>query len=133
MFYEEKALKKRGMTNRTALYLILLMAVLAWAGLLLFTRFVPPGSTLAFITFFLTLGIAITCTFSPLAYLFSLRFLSRRQYRPNVRHALRQGTLFALCIVLNLLLLSLHSWSIFAAIVIFVAAIVIEVLALARK
>jgi hypothetical protein len=121
------------MTNRTAVYLLLLLALLAWGGLLLFTRFIPPDSTLAFICFFLILGIALTCTFSPLAYIFSARFLSVQQYRPNVRHALRQGTLLALCVVLNLLLRALHSWNIFAAIVIFVAAVLIEVLSLARK
>lgn len=121
------------MTNRTALYFLLLLALLAWCGLLLFTRFIPPDSTLAFITFFLILAIAITCTLSPLAYAFSVRFLSVRQYRPNVRHALRQSALLALCVVLNLLLRALHSWNIFAAIVILVVAIVIEVLSLARK
>ena len=121
------------MTNRTALYILLLLIPVTWGGLLLFTRFIPPNSTLAFVSFFLILGVAITCTLAPLAYFFSLRFLSVRQYHPNMRHALRQSALLALCIVLNLLLRALHSWSIFAAIVIFVAAIVIEVLALARK
>lgn len=129
----ERKLKTRQMTNRTALYLLLLLALLAWGGLLLFTRFVPPDSTLAFVIFFLILGIALTCTIAPLAYAFSARFLTVRQYRPNVRHALRQGALLALCVVLNLLLRALHSWNIFAAIVILVAAVVIEVLSLARK
>ncbi len=130
---EARDLKTRRMTNRTALYLLLLLALLAWGGLLLFTRFIPPDSTLAFVIFFLILGIALTCTIAPLAYAFSGRFLTVRQYRPNVRHALRQGALLALCAVLNLLLLALHSWNIFAAIVIFVAVVVIEVLSLARK
>lgn len=116
-----------------ALYLLLLLALLAWGGLLLFTRFIAPDSPLAFVSFFLILGIALTCTIAPLAYTFSKRFLSVRQYRPNVRHALRQGALLALYVVLNLLLLALHSWNVFAAIVIFVALVVVEVISLARK
>jgi hypothetical protein len=121
------------MTNRTALYTLLLLAPLAWGGLLLFTYFVPPHTLLAFVTLFVLLGIALTSTFSPLAYFVTLRFLSSRLYRVTVRHALRQGALLSLCIILNLILRALHSWNIFTAIVIFVAAIVVEVLSLARK
>ncbi len=123
----------RSVTNRAALYTLLVLAPLAWGGLLLFTRFVPPHTLLAFVAFFMLLTVALISTFSPLAYLISLRFLASRLYRATVRHALRQGALFSLCIVLNLILRALHSWSIFTAVVIFVAAIVIEVLSLARK
>jgi len=119
--------------TRTTLTLLLLLAPVTWGGLLVFTHFVPPVGTLTYTTFFVLLGVALTCTFSPIAYFISLRFLSSRLYRTTVRHALRQGVLLSLCIVLNLLLRSLHSWSIFAAIVIFIAAIVIEVVSLARK
>jgi hypothetical protein len=121
------------LTNRTALYILILLAPFIWGGFLLFTRFVPPYTTPAFIAFFILLGVALTSTFSPLAYFIGLRFLSSRLYRTTVRHALRQGVLLSLCIILNLILLSLHSWNIFATIVIFVAAIVIEVVSLARK
>lgn len=121
------------MTNRTALYSLMSLAPLAWGGLLLFTRFVPPHTLAAFIAFFVLLAVALTSTFSPVAYFVGLRFLSSRLYRATVRHALRQGALLSFCIVLNLSLLALHSWSIFTAIVIFVATIVIEVVSLARK
>ena len=121
------------LTNRTALYILILLAPFIWGGFLLFTRFVPPHTILAFIIFFILLGITFTSTFSPLAYFIGLRFLSSRLYRATVRHAIRQGVLLSLCIILNLILLSLHSWSIFTAIVIFVAAIVTEVVSLARK
>ena len=119
--------------NRTALSLLLLLALLVWGSLLTFTHFVPPDSVLAYTTFFLLLGIALTCTFTPIAYFIGLRFLSSRLYRATLRHALRQGALLSLCIVLNLLLRSLHSWNIFTAIVIFIAAIVVEVVSLGRK
>ena len=121
------------MTNRSALYTLMLLAPLAWGGLLLFTYFVPPHTMLAFVALFVLLGVALTSTFSPLAYFVTLRFLSSRLYRATVRHALRQGALLSLCIVLNLVLRALHSWNIFTGVVIFVAAVVVEVLSLARK
>lgn len=119
--------------NRTVLFLLLFMALLVWGGLITFTRFVPPDSVLAYTTFFVLLGVALTCTFTPIAYFIGLRFLSSRLYRATMRHALRQGALLSLCVVLNLLLRSLHSWNIFTAIVIFIAAIVVEVVSLGRK
>lgn len=121
------------LTGRTALYTLMALAPLAWAGLLLFINFVPPRGILAFAIFFILLDVALTCTFSPIAYFISLRFVSSRLYRTTVRHAFHQGALLALCIVLNLILRALHSWSIFTAIVIFAAAIIIEVVLLARK
>ena len=121
------------LTNRATLYILLLLAPFLWGGLLLFTRFIPPHTILAFIAFFVLIGIAITSTFAPIAYFISLRFLSSRLSRTTVRHALRQGALLSLCVIFNLILLSLHSWNIFAAIIIFAAAIVIEVVSLAKK
>src|SRR5216683_3633061 len=122
------------MTNRTALYVLTLLALLAWGGLLLFTRFVSPQAVLAYVTFFVLLSVALTCTFSLLAYFIGLRFISARLlYRATMRHALRQGALLALWIVFNLLLRVLHSWSIFTAIVSLGIVLVIEVLSLGRK
>src|SRR5438874_1064869 len=121
------------MTNRIALSILLLLAPFVWGGLLLFTYFIPPSTVLSFIAFFVLLTVALISTLSPLAYFIGLRFLSSRLYRATVRHALRQGALLSLCIILNLILLSLHSWNIFTAIVIFVATVVIEVVSLARK
>ena len=120
-------------TGRTALYILALLAPLAWAALLLYARFVPPQGVLAFAAFFILLDVALTSTFTPLAYVIGLRFISPRLYRTTVRHALRQGALLALLIVFNLLLRALQSWSIFTAIVSLAIAVVIEVLSLARK
>jgi|SRR5579859_2757205 len=121
------------LSNRATLSTLLLLAPFLWGGLLLYTRFIPPHTLLAFTAFFLLIGIAIASTLAPIAYFIGLRFLSSRLYRTTLRHALRQGILLSLCIVLNLILLSLHSWNIFAAIIIFAAAIVIEIISLARK
>jgi hypothetical protein len=121
------------MTNRNLLLLLLLLAPIGWAAFILFTGTVQPTTPLAFCVFFLLLGVALTSTLSPLAYVISLRFISSRLYRATVRHSLRQGVLLSLCIMLNLLLRALHSWNIFTAIVIFAAAFVIEILCLAKK
>jgi len=121
------------MTNRTALSILMLLALLSWGGLLLFTRYVPPHTVLAFVAFFMLLSVALTSTFAPLAYFIGLRFLSSRLYRDTMRHALRQGALLSLCIVLNLILRALHSWNIFTALAILGAGVVIEVLSLGRK
>src|SRR5258708_13692829 len=101
------------MTNRIALYLLMLFAPLAWGGLFVFTHFVPPQTLLAYTTFFVLLGVALTSTFSPLAYFIGLRFIPSRLYRATVRHALLQGALLALWIVFNLLLRPLPSCKIF--------------------
>lgn len=124
---------RRRITNRNAIYILALLGLLAWCALLLFTRFVPPAGIAAFVTFFVLLGVALTSTFSPLAYVIGLRFISSRLYRATMRHSLRQGALLALWVVFNLLLRALNSWSIFTAIVSLGIVVVIEVLALARK
>lgn len=121
------------LTNRSALHFLIVLAPLAWAGLAIYAYFVPPRGLLAFVAFFLLLDVALTSAFSPIAYAISLRFISSRLYRATVRHAIRQGALLALVIVLNLILRALHSWNIFTAIIIVAAAIVIEVVSLARK
>jgi hypothetical protein len=121
------------LSRRNTLYILIVIAPLAWAGLIIFTDYVPPGTLLTFSAFFLLLGLALTSTFAPLAYVVGLRFLSSRLYRATFRHALRQGVLLALCVILNLVLLALHSWNIVTAVVIIVAAIIIEVVSLARK
>lgn len=119
--------------SRTALYMLALLAPLAWTALLLFTRFVPPQGLLAFAAFFILLDVALTCTFTPLAYVIGLRVYPLRGGRATMRHALRQGALLAVLIVFNLLLRALQSWSIFTAIVSVAIVVVIEILSLARK
>src|SRR5215467_6074690 len=121
------------MTNRASLNMLMILALLAWAGLLVFTHFVPPQTVQAFAAFFVLLSVALTCTLSPAAYFVSKRFTSSRLHRATMRNALREGALITLWIVFNLLLRSLHSWSLFVAIVSLGIIIVIEVLSLGRK
>ncbi len=120
-------------SNRMSFYALVIIAPLSWLGLLAFTRFVPPDSGLAFIAFCLILSVALTCTLAPLAYVIGSRVLHLRLYRETIRHSIRQGALLALVIVLNLILRALHSWNIFTAVVIVLAALVVEVLSLAKK
>jgi len=121
------------LTNRASLYILVLLAPLVWGGLLLFTHFVPPHSPFVYLIFFMLLGTALTCTLSPIAYFIGLRFLTFRHYRASISHSLRQAVLLSLCVIINLVLLSLHSWNIFAVFITLIAAIVIEVISLARK
>jgi len=124
---------RRRMTRRGALFSMILMALLAWSALLAFTHFEPPSGITNFVVVFVLLFVALAGTFSPLAYVISLRFISSRLYRATLRHSLRQGILLALWIVFNLVLRALHSWSLFTAIVSLGIIAVIEVLSLARK
>ncbi|GAC1378363.1 MAG: hypothetical protein NVSMB33_02350 [Ktedonobacteraceae bacterium] len=121
------------LTDRASLSILIVLAPLVWGGLLLFTRFVPPHSPLAYLAFFVLLGVALICTFSPLAYFIGLHLLAFRHYRATVPHSLRQAALLSLCVIINLMLLSLNSWNIFVAFITLIAAIVIEVISLARK
>lgn len=109
------------------------IALLTWGALLAFTYVEPPNSVTKFVVVFALLFVALACTFTPLAYLVSLRFISSRLYRATLRHSLRQGILLALWIVFNLMLRAMHSWSIFTAIVSLGIVAVIELLSLARK
>jgi hypothetical protein len=120
-------------TNRAALNTLIVLVPISWAALLLFVNVVPPRGIIVFVVFFILLDVALTSTLAPIAYAISLRFLASRLYRATVRHAIRQGALLALCIVLNLLLRALHSWNILTAVLICAAAIMIEVVSLARK
>ncbi len=121
------------MTNRSSLSLLGIIALLAWAGLLTFTGFVPPHTLLAFVAFFLILCVALIGTFTPITYGLGRLFLTRRSYLVTLRYAFRQAILLVFVILLNLILRALHSWNIFTLLVILAAAIIIEILALARK
>ncbi len=121
------------MTKRASLYRLLLIALLAWGGLLLLTRFVAPSTVMAFVAFFTILSLALTSTFALLVHVISSRLLASHRYYPTMRQTIRQGMLLSLVVVLNLILRALHSWSLFMAIIILGAAVVVEVLSLAKK
>ena len=121
------------MTSRVPLYTLMAVAPLSWGGLFLFTYYVPPANTLSFVALFFILLVALTSTFAPLAYVLGRRLLSPRRYHVTMRSAIRQGTLVALVIILNLIFRALDSWNIFMALVILAAAVVVEILFLARK
>ena len=120
------------MSIRSSLYRLLLIGVVAWGGLLLFTYFVEPQSVLALVIFFLTVSVALTSTFAIITYGIGRYMLPSRVYHATIRRAIRQGALLSLAIVLNLILHILHSGSIFTAIMILGAAVVLEVLVLAK-
>lgn len=121
------------MTHRVSLFTLVILALLAWGGLLLYTRFVAPDSFFAFAAFFALLIVALTCTLTPVTYAIGSRLINVYHYRATIKYALRQALLLSLAIELNLLLRALHSWNIIVGIVLFIAAIIVEILLLARK
>ncbi len=121
------------MSTRSAIHRLLLITLVAWSGVLLFTYFVKPQSPLALVIFFLIVSVALTSTFSIIAYGIGRYLLSSRVYHATIRRAIRQGALLSLAIVLNLILRALHSGSLFTGIMIVGATIVVEVLILAKQ
>ena len=119
------------MTRRTALFLLLIIALGSWAGLLFFTHVIAPTTPIAFVIFFAILLVALTSTIALIAYGIGSLMLSSglftRKRRATLQSALRQGTLLALAIILNLVLRALNSWSVLTAIVILLMVIIIEV------
>lgn len=100
---------------------------------MLYTRYTPPRSFLAFTGFFVILGITLGSTLTPITYTIGSRLFPIRIYQATLRHAARQAVLITLVVIFNLILRALHSWNIFTAIAIIAAAIIFEMLTLARK
>jgi hypothetical protein len=117
---------------RVLLVLLFIVALCAWGGLLLFTYYIQPKGAPAVIGAFLLLSPALFCTCTLLTYLISRVVLARRGRRPNVSLAVRQGGLISAWLIFNLLLRSLHSWSVFIAVVSFGIIVVIELLVIGR-
>ncbi|GLV57755.1 hypothetical protein KDH_45910 [Dictyobacter sp. S3.2.2.5] len=113
--------------------IVALIAPLAWGGLLWFTYMVQPSSIFTMLLFFVLLSLALMCSFFPLTSVIGERLLFTRRYRATTRQALRQAALLTIIVVANLVLLALHSWNILTAFIIIIAAVLVEVLSLARK
>ncbi|GHO75401.1 hypothetical protein KSD_31720 [Ktedonobacter sp. SOSP1-85] len=120
-------------TRRSILLILLLTAPVAWGLLLLYARFVPPHTFLAFTCFFALLALALTSTLTPVAYALGSRLFPLHIYQATLRHAARQAILLTLIVLFNLILSALHSWNIYTSLAILAAVVVFEILALARK
>jgi hypothetical protein len=114
------------MSNRSAFLTLLLIALVAWIGLLIFTCFIPPDAFLAFSAFFLILAVAITSTIAPFAYLIAGLLFRRRRHKPSMRSAIRRGLFCSVIVVLNLMLRALNSWNLLTALLIILALLIIE-------
>lgn len=121
------------MTRRASLSTLGAIALLAWGGLLYYTHSVAPGSLSTLVVFFAILIVALTCTLTPVAYGIGSRLITAHHYRATVKYAFRQALLLSLAIELNLALRALHSWNIVVGIVLILAAVIVEILLLARK
>lgn len=124
---------RRTISSRALLISIGILALLAWGGLLLFTRFIAPQSVPSFLGFFALFGAALLCTLILLISLITRALLFGSATRLRLSQATRQAALISAWIIFNLLLRLLHSWSIFTAVVSFGIIVVIEFLTLGRK
>jgi hypothetical protein len=118
---------------RLVQWLLFLSGLLCWGALLWFTYDVYPAATVTFFLFFLLLLGALTFTLIVPVYRIGIRFFFARSHRMTLPRAFSLSLVCALAIVLNLILRALHSWSLIMAVVIIAAAVVVDILLLARK
>jgi hypothetical protein len=110
------------------------VALVAWLGLGLFGKLVSPAGAAPRLLFLLLLFIALTATFTPIAQFLGRQLVRSKWYaQHSLRHALRQGALVALAIIANLALRALGAWFWADIILIALAVILVEIIALARK
>ncbi len=122
------------MAIRHPVRVLLTVAALTWVGLGIFGKLVQPQGILAPTIFLLILFLALVTSLVPLAQVIGARLTRSKWYQQHsLRHALRQGTLLAAAIILNLVLLLLHAWYWADVILLMLAIILIELIALARK
>lgn len=122
------------MATRHPIAFMVMVALGAWLCLGLFGKFVAPEDIGTRLLFLLLLLIALTASFTPLAQLLGRRLVrSKRHAQHSLRPALRQGALVALAIVANLALRALDAWSWADIILIVLAVVLVELIALARR
>lgn len=124
---------RRRISLRGSLILLAIGTLCAWGGLLLFTYYVQPQSAPAIVFVFCLLSLALFCTSALLIYAISWAVLARRVRRPALAQALRESGLTTAWLIFNLLLSTLHSWSIFTTLVSLGIIVVIELLVLGRN
>ena len=122
------------MRIRHPMLALALGALGAWVILGLFGKFVSPDHTFTIVVFLLVLFVALAATLTPLARLVSIKWIRSKWYHQHgLQHALRQGTLGALALVANLTLIALGAWFWADILLIGLAAVLVEMIALARK
>lgn len=124
---------RRRISVRGSLILLAIGTLCAWGGLLLFTYYVQPQSAPAIVFVFCLLSLALFCTCALLIYAISWVVLATRARRPALAQALRESGLTTAWLIFNLLLSTLHSWSIFTTLVSLGIIVVIELLVLGRN
>ncbi len=122
------------MLMRHPIVTMAVVALFAWLVLGLFGKLVAPQGTLSRALFLLLLLFALIATCTPVAQLVGSRLVHSKWYaQHSFRHALRQGTLVALAIVANLALRALDAWFWADILLIVVAVVLVEIIAIARK
>ena len=78
--------QRRKLSARALLITMSIVMLLAWGGLLLFTRYVPPQSVPAIAAVFLLLSVALFCTFVPLTYLITRAIFAALGREPRIEY-----------------------------------------------
>src|ERR1051326_257243 len=122
------------MAARHPIRTMVVVALIAWVILVLYGKLVSPEGAVARIMFLVLLLVALTATFTPVAQFVGSQFVRSKWYAQHAwRHALRQGALVAITIVANLALKALDAWFWADILLIALAAVLVELIALARK
>jgi hypothetical protein len=122
------------MAIRHPIRVFLTVATLAWVSLGIFGKLVQPQGILAPTIFLLILFLALATSLTLVAQVIGARLVRSKWYQQqSLRHALRQGTLLAAAITVNLVLLLLRAWFWADVVLLVLAIILIELIALARK
>ncbi len=104
------------MTHKRYVGIIALTALSSWAGWLLVVNKLSPfdNMELALILFFITLFIALACTFTVIGFYFRLWLFKNEIFYKHINVALRQGIFLAIIAVFALvfqMLMVLNWWS----------------------
>jgi len=120
------------MHNRTILVVSGILAVLLWAGLLLFMNAYPPDALSQ--AFFLVLwSLAVLSTTTPISYWVNSRWGKPHGPKGDMARALRQGTLVAMLALLLMALRFLRMLNLLTAAILFAIVGVVELLFYLRR
>jgi hypothetical protein len=115
--------RRRQAPDHHYILVIGLIAIAAWGVWLTVFLTLPPARLLTYLAFFTPLAVAVLCTATVIAYGIDWQ----RGYFPSLQECLRRGTLSAGVVVLNLVAMAAHKWSLPVALISIVAAILTDI------
>jgi hypothetical protein len=120
------------MRNRAAMIILMLMAIVLWAGLALFVNRQPPvGSNLAI--FLVIWGLCVSSSMIPLAYAVNARLARSRGRRGDIHRAIREGMLVGILAIILMALQLIGVLSLTTALVLSLVVVLVEVMLSLRE